>query len=220
VAKIAVFSLLWYLTGSPFLALLILIIILYLLDRRFIGLTPSLVKPLRRRNRMAKLKEELRSNPYHTSSKLELARGYIEQKNYLEGKRLLEDVIDRMEDSADVHAELGLCELKLGHLEAGEKLMERALELNPRVKYGEPYLRLAEAFAGTEPVKAIALLQQFRGMHSSSCEAYYRLGQLYEQLGRKDEAKQAYRETLDVYRSLPAYGRRQQRRWALLAKFK
>ncbi|MOA49630.1 Tetratricopeptide repeat protein [compost metagenome] len=64
------------------------------------------------------------------------------------------------------------------------------------------------------------MLEQFRQVNSSSCEAYYRLGQLYEQLGRGEDARRAYRETLQIYRSLPKYNKRKQRRWAILARFK
>jgi tetratricopeptide (TPR) repeat protein len=81
-------------------------------------------------------------------------------------------------------------------------------------------LRMGESLTEVNPVKAVAYLEQFRELHSSSCEAYYRLGLLYQKLGRTEDAKRAFRETLDIYRSLPRYSRRQQRRWALLARLK
>ena len=59
-----------------------------------------------------------------------------------------------MEESADVHYEIGLCHLKLANIAKGESFMLKAIELNPRVKYGEAYLRLGEALAPASPERA------------------------------------------------------------------
>ncbi|MFC5451793.1 tetratricopeptide repeat protein [Paenibacillus aestuarii] len=218
--KLLAFGLLWRLTGNPVIAFIILLIILYLLDRRFIGLTPNIFKPFQLGRKASRLRQDLQANPHNTSSKLELARILIDRKKYSEAMLYLEQALQLMEDSADIHYELGLCHLKLGNLDKGESLMLQALALNPRVKYGEPYLRLGEALAANAPARAVAYVEKFREVHSSSVEAYYRLGQLYQQLGRGEDAKRAYREALDIYRGLPKYSRRQQRRWALLARMK
>ncbi|MFD0678057.1 MULTISPECIES: tetratricopeptide repeat protein [unclassified Paenibacillus] len=219
-SKVLLFFLLTWLTGSPIVAILVLLVIFYALDRRFIGLTPNILKPIQRARKLSRLRQELRLSPHQNSSKLELARVLMERKQYVEAAELLEQVASVIDDSAEVRAELGLCRLKLGQLEPGEQLLLEAVEMNPRVKYGEPYLRLAEAWADQNPTKAIAYLEQFKEVNSSSCEAYYRLGQLYERLGRKEEARGAYRDTVELYRGLPKYKRRFERKWALLARFK
>lgn len=219
-SKLLLFFALTWLTGSPIVALIVLLVVFYVLERRFIGLTPSVLKPLKRSRRLSRLRQELRMSPHQTSAKLEAARILMERKQFAEAGELLRQVASVMDDSADVRAELGICELKLGDLEAGERLLLEALDMNPRIKYGEPYLRLAEAWAGRDASKAIGYLREFASIQSSSCEAYYRLGRLYEQLGQKEEARQAYRETVELYRGLPKYKRRFERKWALLARLK
>lgn len=219
-SKFFLFALLVYITGNPLMALIVLLVILYAADRRFVGLLPSVTRPLRLNRKLGRLRQHIQASPHDTSAKLELARVYIEKKRYTEAERLLTDILPIMDQSADVHFELGLCRLKQGRLDEGRLLIEKALELNPRVRYGEPYLRLAEALTAAQPEEAVRCIEMFRGMHSSSCEAYFRLGRLYESMGRKNEAKAAYREVRDVYRSLPGYSRRQQRRWAVLAWWK
>lgn len=218
-SKFFLFALIWWLVGNPFLAIIIVLVVLYMLDRRFIGLSPSLLKPYRRGRRLSRLKRELAMAPHHAGNKLEAARLYIEKEKYAEALELIEQV-SSVYDSADVVYEIGLCRLKLGQLEEGERLILQSLDMNERVKYGEPYLRLGEALAPVQPDRAIRYLEQFRKINSSSCEGSYKLGRIYDKLGNKEEAKRAYGEALHIYRGLPRYKRRAERRWAILSKWR
>lgn len=219
-SKFILFGLITWLTGSPLTALLVLVFLYYFLDRRFIGILPSVSAPLKRNSRLRELRNHLRTHVHDTAAKLETARLLILKKKYREAERYLREILPIMEDSAEVLYELGLCRLKQGDLAEGKEWAERALELNPRVAYGDPYLRLGEALAEKEPANAARYLEQFRQLNSSSCEAYYRLGRIYAHMGKQQEAKDAYRETVEVYRSLPKYKRRSERRYALLAAFR
>jgi tetratricopeptide (TPR) repeat protein len=219
-SKFFIFYLLFMLIRNPIVALLVLFLILYLADRRFVGVLPSMLEPLRQSRRRKQLQQDLRMNPSNTQAKVELARLLLNKKRYEEAHRYLEEARHVMRDSADVLCESGYALLGLGRFEEGAALILEALSKNPRVKYGEPYLKLAEACSAVDRDRAIHYLEEFRGIHSSSCEAYYRLGLLYQQLGRQAEAKNAFREALDVYRSLPKYKKRTERKWALLSWFK
>lgn len=211
------FSLLWFILGNPFLAILVLLIILYILDRRYVGLSPSVLKPLKRRRRIAKLRQQLALNPNDMSAVMELAHLLLERKAYGEARRLLEPLTDTMAHSAEFWDDLGTALLHTGDPEAGERAIRQALEINPRVKYGQPYLRLAAA-SRKQPEKALQLLDELQAIHSSSCEAYYRMGMIYKELGRKEEARRALNEAAAVYRSLPRYKRREERPWAIRSR--
>jgi tetratricopeptide (TPR) repeat protein len=213
-SKLLLFGLLFWLIGNPIVAIIVLILILYVLDRRFVGLSPSIVKPLKRRSRIKKLEQLLRLNPSDVSSKMELARLQLERKSYARARQMLESVGDAMEHSAEYWDDLGTALLFTGDKERGEQAMLRALAINPRVKYGEPYLRLAAANR-SDAEKALSYLKELRDIHSSSCEAYYRMGLIYKELGNKTEAKRAFQEAAEIYASLPRYKRRQERSWAL-----
>jgi tetratricopeptide (TPR) repeat protein len=195
----------------------LLLVILYILDRQFVGITPSLTVPLRRNRRLGELRRHLRTHTHDTASKLETARLLNAKKRYREAETYLREILPIMEDSAEVLYELGVSRLKLGDLAEGEQFMRRSLELNPRVAYGDPHLKLGEALAEGAPDRAAAELERFRDVNTSSCEAYYRLGQIYRRLGRTEAAREAFREAVDLYRSLPKYKKRSERRWALLA---
>ncbi|MBB3125803.1 tetratricopeptide (TPR) repeat protein [Paenibacillus rhizosphaerae] len=215
--KIALFFILARLLGNPFLAILVLLIIVYLLDRKFVGIFPSVTKPFKRMSRISKLKAHVTMSPSDVSSKHELARLLIERKKYAEALRLLESIETQSEESAEYWDDLGTIKLKLGRIQEGEQHILRALELNPRVKYGRPYLRLADIYKNTDHAKAVSYVQEFQQIQSSSCEGYYLLGMMYKSLGRSQDAKAAFQESIDLYRALPKYKKRQERKWAVLS---
>ncbi|RAJ01157.1 tetratricopeptide repeat protein [Paenibacillus pabuli] len=218
--KFLIFGLLWRIVGNPFLAVIIFLIILYFLDRRYVGVMPSFMKPLKRMRNISRLRQQLAMSPNEVSSKLDLARLLIERKRYSEAHALLLELERPYEQSAEYWEALGTTELHLGQTEEGERHILQALDINSRVKYGRPYLTLAGAFKDTHRDKALAYVQQFQEIHSSSSEAYYLLGSVYRSLGRTADAKQAYEQSLNVYRSLPKYKKRQERRWAVRSWFR
>jgi tetratricopeptide (TPR) repeat protein len=215
--KFAIFGLLWILLGNPVAAIVVLIIILYILDRRFVGLSPSVVKPFRRARRIRQLKQQLSLNPNDMSARMELAHLLIERKAYGEARRLLEPAAETMAHSAEYWDDLGTALLFTGSRAEGESAIRRALDINPRVKYGQPYLRLA-AVNRDQPEKALKLLDELQAIHSSSCEAYYRMGMIYKALGRREEARRALDEAAALYRTLPRYKRREERPWAIRSR--
>ncbi|CAM4450268.1 tetratricopeptide repeat protein [Paenibacillus typhae] len=217
--KILGFLFLAQFLGNPFLALIVLFLILYVLDRRYVGILPSIGKPFRRSRQMSRLRTTISLNPNDVSSKFELARLLIERKRYSDAKELLLNIADRYEQSAEYWVELGYANLKLGMLPEGEAQMLQGLEINRRAQYGQPFLRLAEIFRGVDQDKALHYVSQFQEIQTSSSEAYYLAGSMYKALGRNDEARRAFEESVAIYRSLPKYKKRQERGWALRSFF-
>ncbi|ULO05323.1 hypothetical protein H1230_19745 [Paenibacillus sp. 19GGS1-52] len=213
------FILLSRLVGNPFLALIILLVILYILDRRYVGIFPSVMKPFRRARQISKLRSTISLNPNDVSSKFELARHLTERKKYKEAKELLLQIEDRYEQSAEFWVEIGYVNLKLNHLDEGESQIIRGLAINRKAQYGQPYLRLAETFRHTDHDKALNYVTQFQEIQTSSSEAYYLAGSMYKALGRIEDAKRAFAESTAIYRSLPKYKKRQERGWALRSFF-
>jgi len=213
------FGLLWWLLGNPIVAILVLLAVLYLLERRFIGLSPSIVRPFRRQSAIAKWKRQLQMSPYDISAKQELARLFLESRKYAQAREILLGIQDSMEHSAEYWSDLGASQLALGQLEEGEQSMLRALSISPRVKYGAPYLRLSEAWAKLDPAKALHYLESLRQINASSCEAHYLTGRLYADLGKREAAQAAFKECRELYATLPRYMKRKERKWALLSMF-
>lgn len=219
-SKVMLFFLLSWLLGNPFLAILVLLLIIYFLDRRFVGVLPSISKPFKRSRQISKLRQQLALNQFDVSSKRELARLLLEKKKFREAADLLLAVKDQSESSAEFWNDLGTAVIGLGQIEEGEAYILKALQLNERVKYGEPYLTLALAYRDKDMEKALRYAGQFGTIQSSSSEACYLLGSLYQALGRKEEAKASLDESIAIYRTLPKYKKRHERKWAFRSFFK
>lgn len=219
-SKFMLFFLLSWLTGNPLIAIVILLLIVYFIDRRFVGVFPSISKPFKRLRNISKLRQQLSVNHFDVSSKRELARLLLDKKKFQEAHQLLEEVKPSSESSAEYWNDLGTALIGLGRLEEGESMILHALSLNERVKYGQPYLHLASAFREKEPEKALHYAAKYGEIQSSSSEACYLLGSLYHSLGRKEDAKRALEESLSIYRSLPKYKKRHERKWAVRSFFK
>ncbi|NIK76941.1 tetratricopeptide (TPR) repeat protein [Paenibacillus castaneae] len=213
--KFGLFILLAWLFGNPFIAIIVLLVLFYILDRRFVGLMPSLFKPIKRSSRIKKLKQHINLSPNDVSAKHELARLLIERKKYSEAANLLEPLQQTLEDSAEYWDDLGTSSLFSGKVERGIASMVHALKLNPRVKYGAPYLRLAAYYSKDQTEQALAYIRAFQEIQSSSCEAYDRMSSIYKGMGQEEEAKRAAEEGLQIYRMLPRYKKRQERKWAV-----
>ncbi|MFC4099639.1 tetratricopeptide repeat protein [Paenibacillus xanthanilyticus] len=215
--KFLLFVLLWRILGNPFLAILVFLVVLYIIDRRFVGLSPSIVKPFRRLSAIRRLRQQVLMNPNDVPGKHELARLYIERKKYAKAKELLMPLQDALDHSAEFWDDLGTALAYLGEEDAAEAALRNALSINPRVKYGAAYLRLASLKAKSDPAAAIGHLESFRRIDASSCEAYIQTAKLYAQLGRKEDAARALAECGQIYRALPRFKKRQERKWALKA---
>ncbi|OMF31810.1 hypothetical protein BK133_15535 [Paenibacillus sp. FSL H8-0548] len=218
--KFGLFILLFGLLGNPFIAILVMLILLYVLDRRFIGIMPSVFKPIKRISRIKKLRQQIERSPNDVSSKHELARLLMERKKFNEALRWLEPLQHTLEESAEFWDDLGTAYLHTGNEESFLSCTQRGLELNPRVKYGAPYLRLASYYSNGRTEQALACIRDFQAINSSSCEAYDQLNVIYKRLGNAAEARSAAEEGLRIYRILPRYKKRQERKWAIRLYFK
>jgi len=218
--KLLIFALLWRLTGNPILAIIVLLIIYYFIDRRYIGLLPSLGKPFRRMRRAANLRRQIAANPHDAPAKYDLARTCIERGQFSQAARILEQLPDYMQETAEVIYDRGLCHLAAGDEIAAEALIREALDLDDTLHYGEPYLKLATIRGRTHPEEALELLRTFRTHNFSSCESYYRMAQIQAQLGMPEEAKESLRQCLETYGMLPRFRKRNERRWAFLAQMR
>jgi tetratricopeptide (TPR) repeat protein len=99
--------------------------------------------------------------------------------------------------------------------------IQKALAINPRLLYGEPYLKLGEYYLQNDKrAEALDMLNHFKEIHSSSSEGFYQLGRLYSKLGDHEKAREMFRKAYEVFKVSPWYKKKIDRPWAWRAWLK
>ena len=97
----------------------------------------------------------------------------------------------------------------------GRRFFEDAVNASPMLKYGEPYLVMAEVYMDNEDYEsALPLLDKFEKIHSSSSRGFYRMGIVKLKLGFKNEGKEYLKKSIESFRSSPHFKRKADRKWA------
>lgn len=215
------FFLITLLTGSPVIALLVILVFYLALDYQFIGLSRRLFGRFRRAAAIRALLRDLSINPHDATARRDLGRFLVEARRFREAVPHLEKAVERMPESDETGCDLGLAYLWTGRVPEGEDLIRQALERSPKLRYGEPYLRWGEFLLHQGQVRPAAeRLEQFRSVFSSSVEGHYLLGLAYQRAGEREKAVTAYRAALEMFKRSPGYKRREERLWAWKTRFR
>ncbi len=213
------FALLSWITGSPLLALLVIIALSvpgWLAGSRYAW---RLGRQMRSWREAGRLRRELAVNPHNVKARTDLGAILVRQGRFREARAELEQAMPRADDLPEPNYALGLCLLHDGEIEPGRELVERALALNPKFGYGEPYLRLGDFRADRgEWELAAERYRQATAIHSSSVEGWFKVGLALDHLGQRNEATTALQEAISSYRTAPWYQRAEGRPWVRRAR--
>jgi tetratricopeptide (TPR) repeat protein len=213
-SRFFLFALLTWITGNPLLA--VLVIVALSLPGWWAGSRWAfqLSRRIRAWGEAGRLRRTLTINPHDAKARTDLGAILTRQGRFREARAELEQALPRVDDLPDAHYYLGLCLLNDDEVDRGRDLVERALALNPKFGYGEPYLRLGDFRAGRgEWAQAAEQYRQATAIHGSSVEGWCKLGQALRELGRRNEAQAALHEALASYRTAPWYRRSEDRPW-------
>jgi tetratricopeptide (TPR) repeat protein len=213
------FALLTWITGSPVLAIVILIALAvpsWLAGSRWAF---RFSRQVRAWGEAGRLRRALATNPHDAKARADLGALLARRGRYREARAELEQALPRVDDLPEPNYALGLCLLHEGEVEKGEALIQRALSISPKFGYGEPYLRLGDFSAARgEWDRAAASYRDAVRVHGSSVEGWAKLGEALVHLNREDEARTAFQEALTSYRTAPWYRRSEDRPWRRRAK--
>jgi tetratricopeptide (TPR) repeat protein len=219
--NLIIFSILTMLFGNPLIAILIIIAFYVAIDIRYFGITRRLIGLVRDETTISDLKQQVALNPSNATALKDLGRLCVRKKRYQTARHYLEQAILRLEDSDEANYFLGLADLKTGRKEEGLARIQKALALNPRLLYGEPYLRLGEFYLDQDKrAEALDMLNHFKEIHSSSSEGFYQLGRLYMKLGDQKKAHEMFQRSYEVFKMSPWYKKKIDRPWAWKAWLK
>jgi tetratricopeptide (TPR) repeat protein len=217
--KIFIFYILYMITGNPLLALLVILAVFLAVDRTFLGFLPDPFKIFRVSSRVRELKKIVSINPHDGRSLKELGIFMIERGDYQNARRYLETAEPKMSDDPEFNYYYAISIARTGDIAKGRKLLDKALNAAPDLKYGEPYLMMAEVYIDNADYEsALPLLEKFVGIHSSSSRGFYRMGLVKLKLGLKDEGIAYLKRSVKVFKESPFFKRKVDRRWAWKAR--
>ncbi len=213
-SKIFLFYILTVITRNPLLALLVILLLYFFLDRRYIGLIPDFAGPFRTRREIARLKREVMLNPHNGQALSNLGRDLVRIKKYREGVEYLDRALEKMDDIPETQFYLGLGWLSLNNLDRASEHLEKAIELDRRYGYGEPHLRLGDYHTASNNLdQALKAYEDFTGIHTSSSEGFFKIGEIWLQKGDRQKAGEYYRNAMHAFKGSPPHKKRIDRPW-------
>lgn len=212
-----IFVLLSMLTRNPLVALLVIALLYVFIDRRFIGILPDFLAPLRRKKRVAELLREVQVNPQNANAQLELGESFFLRGQYRRAVNHLQNALVKMEDSALARFYLGAAYFHLEQLDQSRRELEESVRLNPKIAHGYPYLylikhghRVGDDSRGEKLVDAL--------LRYGSVKSFFDTGKYFKSIGRRREAARFFDEVLDIYRLSSPTMRRNFRKMAIYAR--
>lgn len=187
---------------------LMLGVVVFFLLRPFL---PDPVVLLRTFGRARTLSRQVEANPANVTARRDLAMLWLERLRPRRALELLVEASRRDPDNAEILYLTGLALLRSGEPEAALPPVVRAVELDPRVRFGEPYLVAGMALLRLKRfAEAEDALDRYVGVNSSTVEGYYLLAKARAEQGDGPGAKQALAEARSTFWQLPGRTKREQ----------
>jgi tetratricopeptide (TPR) repeat protein len=216
--KLLLFGVITWVTGNPVIALVIVLVASAAGYGAVSGRLYRIPRAVERHLTIRELDRTVLTNPHDAAAQADLGRLLVEAGRPARALAHLEVAHARAPEVAETAYYLGAARLRLGDAVRGRPLIEEALARDPRIRYGEPHLRLADYYLDHgQPAEALIHLGRFTELHASSVEGQYKLARAYLATGQVDHARVALDEALGAYRAAPRFKRREERLWRLRA---
>lgn len=202
---------------NPIVVLIVLFIIYAIIDRRFIGSLPDFLKPFQRWRKISSLQQQLGYNPSPGRIHYELGSLQVEQGKMEEGRRNLEKAHEMITDHPDIEYYLGVARIKTDALDEGKDALEHALQLNPKVKYGLPYVYLIEYSLKKHESQEQIDEYMDKIYEYSNPQMLYELGIIYQKAGHTKQARAMFQEVQSSLKQCPSFMKKQYRYFAIRA---
>ncbi len=217
--KFMLFVFLSWLTGNPIIAVIIILVVYLAIDRTYYGFVPDPFRAFRSAGRIRELQRIVAINPHDARSMKELGIFMIERKNYQKALEYFTLASPKMSDEPEFNYYFGIALARSGSVDKGRALVDNALLAAPGLKYGDPYLAMAEVYIDTAAYDcAEPLLERFLKLRISSTEGLYQMGLVKMKLGKADEGREYLKKAVDVFKAAPRYKRKIERKWAWKAR--
>lgn len=187
----------------------------------FVALRPFIPDPIvlaQTWRKIRALNAQIAANPANITARRDLASLWLERLRPGRALLLLDEARRRAPDDAELLYLTGLARMRSGDPEGALLPLVRAVEIEPRLRYGDPYLAAAEAlFLLGRMEEAEDALERFTRTNTSSIQGHVLLANVRGKLGNAEGAKAALQEAFDTWNTLPGYRRRSEMQWWLRA---
>lgn len=190
-------------------------IVVFFLLRRWL---PDPIVLWRTMGRIQALHRQIDANPANVTARRDLAMVYVERLRPGRALELLEEARKRFPEDAELLYLSGLAHWKRGDAEKALGPLVKSIQLDPRVRFGEPYLVAGDALkklGRTE--EAIDAYERFVHTNSSSVEGQVKLALAHRANRDPKAAKAALAEAFTTWAQIPGYKRRKELSWWLYA---
>lgn len=196
---------------------LLLGIVAFLLLRPFL---PDPVLLLRTWGRMRALNRQISANPANVTARRDLAMLWLERMRPGRALELLEEADKRDPNNPEILYLMGLARFRSGDAEGALAPIVRAVDVDPRVRFGDPYLVAGQALLKLQRFsEAEDALDRFVSANSSSVQGYYLLAKSRAEQDDRDGTRKALAEARSTFWLLPGRKKREQLGWWALALF-
>lgn len=208
-------------TGNPLMALVGVILIYTLVDRFYLGFLPDFTKVFRRNHQIKNNLKTLQVNPQNAKAAFSLGVLYFEKKKYEMALKYLEHPKLKDNETANFYNYLGMTLMELKRNDEGKDCIMKALELNPKVGYGLPYIYLIDhEMKKHRSDSSIINDIEDKIERFANTENLYNLGKLYKKSGNNEKAKELFAKAIVEYSYCPKGLRRIHRKWAILSRIR
>lgn len=181
-------------------------VVVFLVLRRFIPDPRALFRALAR---MSALKSQVELNAANIPARRDLAEMYLDLRRPRTALKLIEQALVRTPDDAELLYLRGFALDRTGRHEDALAPLVRAVELDPRVRFGQPYLVAGDAlFALGRIDAAVDAYERYADTNGSDVVAHTSLARALARHGDRDAAVKAIDEAVRTWRVLPGRFRR------------
>ncbi len=202
-----------FLFRYPYIVLIL--ILLYVFRDRI----PNPADLFRRKRRIARLYRHLEVNPHDLTARRDLGMALLDSGRPADAREVLREANKKDGDSVEINHLLGLALLRSGSAGEATGYLKAAVEKEPRFRYGESHLYLAEAhLAEGRPDESLKSVREYLAINSTSIEGQYCLAKTLAALGDKKGAAQATADGIKYHKGNPSFRRRRDWRWYVRLK--
>ena len=206
------FMLLSYALHRPWVMVGVLVFILF---RPWIPDPWIILKSL---GRIRSLERQIAMNPANVTARRDLAELWIARLRPKRAIELLDEARARDPKDAELLYLTGLARHRAGDSAGALDPLVEAVAIEPKLRWGEPYLVAAEALAALDRLEeAEDALERFIFTNSSSVQGQVLLADVRKKRGDRDGARAALDSALSTWSQIPGYRRRTEIGWWLRA---